>query len=180
MLTTDLPTLPPGLDSWDQPMRQALAEAHSAAQAGEVPVGAVLLGPDGAVLARAANAPIANGDPTAHAEILAMRQAARRLGNYRLTGCTLVVTLEPCLMCLGAMVHARIGALVYGAHDPKSGAVASRLDAASLDFVNHRFPALGGVLAQECGDVLRRFFRARRQAATPPPAPPGSHGSEST
>jgi tRNA(adenine34) deaminase len=143
-------------------MREALAEARRAAEAGEVPVGAVLLGPDGTLLARAANAPIASGDPTAHAEILAMRQGARLLGNYRLTGCTLVVTLEPCLMCLGAMVHARIAALVYGASDPKSGVVASRFDAASLDFVNHRFPALGGVLAQECGDVLRRFFRARR------------------
>ena len=162
MRTPDRPALPPGLDSWDEPMRQALAEARRAAQAGEVPVGAVLLGPNGAVLARAANAPIASADPTAHAEILAMRQGALALGNYRLTGCTLVVTLEPCLMCLGAMVHARLAALVYGAPDPKSGAVASCLDAASLGFVNHRLAAQGGVLANDCGDLLRQFFRARR------------------
>lgn len=156
------PLLPPGLDGWEAPMRLALAQAQLAAANGEVPVGAVLLGPDGTVLVQAANAPITANDPTAHAEIAAMRLGAQLLGNYRLTGCTLVVTLEPCLMCLGAMIHARIAGLVYGAPDPKSGAVASCLDGANLGFVNHRFPVLGGVLAEECGDVLRQFFRARR------------------
>lgn len=162
MNDTTAPTLPSGIDGWDTPMRRALALAREAAAAGEVPVGAVLLGPDGAVVAEAANGPIGANDPTAHAEIIALRRAAEAMGNYRLTGCTMVVTLEPCLMCLGAMIHARVAALVFGAHDPKSGAVASCLDGANLEFVNHRFPVLGGVLADECGDELRRFFRARR------------------
>ncbi len=161
-VTAEAPALPPGLDSWDEPMRLALAQARLAATHGEVPVGAVLLAPDGTPLVAAANAPITTQDPTAHAEILALRKGAEILGNYRLTGCTLVVTLEPCLMCLGAMIHARVGALVYGAPDPKTGAVASRLDGAHLDFVNHHFPILGGVLAADCGQILRDFFRARR------------------
>lgn len=143
-------------------MSRALAQAHAAADQGEVPVGAVLLDAGGNILAETANAPISRGDPTAHAEMLALRQGASAVGNYRLTDTTLVVTLEPCLMCLGAIIHARVGTLVYGASDPKSGAVASRLDGSNLDFVNHRFDVLGGVLEDDCATVLREFFRARR------------------
>lgn len=143
-------------------MERALAQARLAGAMGEVPVGAVVYGPDGQVLAEACNAPISLNDPTAHAEIIALRRAADALGNYRLPGCVLVATLEPCLMCVGAMIHARLAGLVYGASDPKSGAVHSRLDAAGLDFVNHRLESLGGVMAEECGELLRQFFKDRR------------------
>lgn len=156
------PALPPGWADWEALMRLALAEARAAAAAGEAPVGAVLVSRSGEILARAHNAPISLHDPTAHAEILALRQAARQAGNYRLDAPVLAVTLEPCLMCLGAMVHARIGGLVFGARDPKSGAALSCLDGPGLPFLNHTFPVLPDVLGQECGDVLRDFFQARR------------------
>ena len=143
-------------------MELALAQARQATDQGEAPIGAVVLSPDGEILSQAANAPIARNDPTAHAEILALRAAGAALGNYRLTGCTLVVTLEPCLMCVGAAIHARVAGIVYGASDPKTGAVVSRLDAASLDFINHRFWHYGGVLADECSQLLKDFFRQRR------------------
>lgn len=143
-------------------MERALAQARMAAAMGEVPVGTVVYGPDGRLLAEACNAPISLNDPTAHAEIIALRRAADALGNYRLTGCVMVCTLESCLMCVGAMIHARLAGLVYGAADPKSGAVVSRLDAQGLDFVNHRLPSLGGIRADECGDLLRQFFQNRR------------------
>jgi tRNA(adenine34) deaminase len=154
--------LPPGLESWEEAMGLALEQAELAREAGEVPVGAVLLGENGEILARAMNAPIGASDPTAHAEMNALRLAAQTLGNYRLTGCVLVSTLEPCLMCLGAMVHARVAGLVFGAFDPKAGVLGSRMSALELPFLNHRFPVLPGIRAEECGALLTDFFRERR------------------
>ncbi len=144
-------------------MRLALAQAAAAAAAGEVPVGAVLVR-DGQVIATGANAPIGRHDPTAHAEIVALRQAASTLGNYRLDGCTLYVTLEPCPMCAGAMLHARLARVVYGAPDPKTGAAGSVVDLFAQPQLNHRTAVEGGVLAEECGRQLQDFFRGRRQA----------------
>jgi tRNA(adenine34) deaminase len=141
-------------------MGRALRLARSAAARGEIPVGAVVLR-DGEILGAAGNRSIASHDPTGHAEIRAIRRAARRAGNYRLTGAILVVTLEPCLMCLGGMVHARIGGLVYGARDPKIGAVSS-FAAPALAGLNHRFPVHGGLREEECAALLRGFFRTRR------------------
>ena len=142
-------------------MREALAEARKAEAAGEVPIGAVLV-VSGAIVARGFNCPIGAHDPTAHAEIVTLREAARRIGNYRLTDADLYVTVEPCLMCAGAAVHARVRRLVYGAPEPKSGALGSTVNALDLPGLNHRFEVTGGVLAEECGAVLRRFFMARR------------------
>ncbi len=142
-------------------MRMALDEARRALEAGEVPIGAVLV-EGGQVVARAFNQPIAQHDPTAHAEILAMRDGARAAANYRLTGATLYVTLEPCLMCAGAMVHARIGTLVFGATEPRTGAVVSNLGALALPHHNHRVEVIGGVLEAECREIVQEFFRARR------------------
>jgi tRNA(adenine34) deaminase len=143
-------------------MEQALVCAREAESAGEVPVGAVITAPTGAVLARAANAPIARNDPTAHAEMLALRAAGQVLGNYRLPGCTLYVTLEPCAMCVGALVHARIARIVYGASDPKTGACGSVFDLAASPQLNHRIEVTSNVLAEDCGALLKRFFAARR------------------
>ncbi len=143
-------------------MAQALHCAAAAYRLGEVPVGAVLVGPGGTVLARAANAPIASHDPTAHAEIVALRAAGQALGNYRLPGCTLYVTLEPCAMCVGAIVHARIARLVFAAPDPKTGACGSVFDLAASPHMNHRTEVTGGVLAAESAALLRRFFAERR------------------
>ena len=143
-------------------MEQALACAREAEAAGEVPVGAVIIDAAGAVIARAANAPIARNDATAHAEMLALRAAGRALGNYRLPGCVLYVTLEPCAMCVGALVHARFARIVYGAPDPKTGACGSVFDLAANSKMNHRIEVTGGVLAEECGALLKRFFAARR------------------
>ena len=149
-------------------MAQALACAREAEAAGEVPVGAVIADAAGAVLARAANAPIARHDATAHAEILALRAAGEALRNYRLPGCVLYVTLEPCPMCVGALVHARVARIVYGAADPKSGACGSAFDLASSAKVNHRIEVLGGVLAEESAALLRRFFAVRRGSSPEP------------
>jgi len=143
-------------------MRAALECARAAYERGEVPVGAVVADPSGAIVGRAANAPIATHDPTAHAEILALRAAGRALGNYRLLGSTLYVTLEPCAMCAGALVLARIPRVVYGARDPKAGACGSVLDVLSEPRLNHRPVAAGGLLADECGALLSAFFAARR------------------
>lgn len=143
-------------------MRRALALADQAAAAGEVPVGAVLVGADGRMLAEAANSPITRNDPTAHAEMLALRQAARRAGNYRLPGTTLYVTLEPCPMCAGALVHARVARLVFAAPDPKSGACGSVMQVAHSPRLNHRVELRGGVLEEQAAERLREFFRARR------------------
>lgn len=143
-------------------MGRALRMARAAGKRGEVPVGAVVIA-GGRVIGSGANASIRKCDPTGHAEIVALRRAGSRQRNYRLSGATLFVTLEPCLMCLGAMVHARIGRLVFGASDPKVGAVAIyRRRRAAL---NHRFPITGGIRASECADLLQEFFRARRTQA---------------
>ncbi|MBS0507421.1 MAG: tRNA adenosine(34) deaminase TadA [Proteobacteria bacterium] len=144
-------------------MQAALAEARAARQAGEVPVGAVLVR-GGEVIATGRNAPIACHDPSAHAEMQALRAAAQRLGNYRLDGCTLYVTLEPCAMCAGAMLHARVPRVVYGAADPKTGAAGSVLNLFAEPRLNHQTQVAGGVLAQECGALLQDFFRTRRRA----------------
>jgi tRNA(Arg) A34 adenosine deaminase TadA len=142
-------------------MREALAEADSAAAAGEVPVGAVVVMGD-RIVGRGHNQPIAANDPTAHAEIVAMRDAARTIGNYRLSGATLYVTVEPCLMCIGACVHARIGTLVYGAIEPRAGAVESRQRAYEHPSLNHKITLVSGVLATECRQRVTEFFRGKR------------------
>lgn len=142
-------------------MRLAIAEARKAAAAGEVPIGAIVV-VDGAVIGAGFNQPISAADPTAHAEIVAMRAAAARAGNYRLTGSTLYVTVEPCLMCVGAMVHARVGTVVYGAAEPKAGAIASMTRAHELPGLNHRLQVQSGVLEDECREIMQAFFRSRR------------------
>jgi len=142
-------------------MQAALALAGRAAVSGEVPVGAVLVQGD-TLLAEGWNQPIASHDPTAHAEVMALRAAGQSLGNYRLADSTLYVTLEPCLMCVGAIVHARVARLVFGAFDPKSGAVATCLQGFEAAGLNHRVASTGGVLAEECGVILKEFFRDRR------------------
>ncbi len=143
-------------------LRAALAQAEDAEAAGEVPIGAVILGPDKAEIAHGQNRVIRDHDPTAHAEIVALRGAGSALQNYRLEQCTLYVTLEPCAMCAGAMIHARIGRLVFGAFDPKAGAVGSVLSVLNHPQLNHQIEVTGGILADECGDLLRRFFQSRR------------------
>jgi len=142
-------------------MQLALAEAARARAAGEVPIGAVLVMND-EVLATGFNQPIASHDPTAHAEVVAIRAAARRVGNYRLTGSTLYVTVEPCLMCVGAMIHARVGTVVYGAPEPRAGALGSSIAAHEAPGLNHRLQVVSGVLADECREVMQTFFRERR------------------
>jgi tRNA(adenine34) deaminase len=142
-------------------MREALALAGQAAAAGEVPVGAVVV-KDGVIIGRGYNAPVSNHDPSAHAEIRALRDAGKQLGNYRLVGCTLYVTLEPCAMCAGAIQHARIARLVYGAGDPKTGACGSVLDLMAEHRLNHHCTVESGVLAGTCGALLSAFFAARR------------------
>ena len=145
-------------DDW---MAQALELARDAARRGEVPVGALLVRDD-AVLGRGGNAPIAHNDPTSHAEIVALREAGRALGNYRLPGCTLYVTLEPCAMCAGAILHARLARLVYGASDPKTGACGSVVDLFAEPRLNHHTRVTGGVAADACASLLSEFFAARR------------------
>ncbi|MEU9565526.1 tRNA adenosine(34) deaminase TadA [Streptomyces sp. NPDC048161] len=140
-------------------MRRALAEADLAALAGDVPVGAVVLGPDGTPLATGHNEREATGDPTAHAEVLALRRAATALGRWRLTGCTLVVTLEPCTMCAGALVQSRVDRVVYGARDEKAGAAGSLWDLVRDRRLNHRPEVIQGVLEDECASLLTSFFR---------------------
>ncbi|QLJ06653.1 nucleoside deaminase [Streptomyces sp. NEAU-sy36] len=142
-------------------MRLALDEAVLAVRGGDVPVGAVVLAPDGTVLATGHNEREATGDPTAHAEVLAVRRAAERLGQWRLTGCTLVVTLEPCTMCAGALVQSRVDRVVYGARDDKAGAAGSLWDVLRDRRLNHRPEVIEGVLAGECATVLTDFFRDR-------------------
>lgn len=151
---------------WDHAsyMGLALDEARRGYEEGEVPVGAVLASPDGRLLARAHNRPIGASDPTAHAEILALREAARRAGNYRLPGTVLYVTLEPCPMCLGAILHSRVSVLVFGAADLKSGAAGGVVDLTNVPVFNHYVRTVPGVRAMECAGLLRRFFRERRRA----------------
>ena len=142
-------------------MQIALSLGRQAAQNGEVPVGAIVV-KDGIVIGRGSNAPITLQDPTAHAEIIAMREAAQHIGNYRLVGCTLYVTLEPCAMCSGTIQHARVAKLVYGASDPKTGACGSVINLMNEPKLNHHCEVISGVLAQECGAVLTEFFKQRR------------------
>lgn len=143
-------------------MQRALALAERAVQAGEVPVGALLVS-DNRVLAEGYNQCILRADPTAHAEIVAIRQGCEQLSNYRLPGVTLYVTLEPCVMCVGAIVHARIARLVYGATDPRAGAVVSQMAGLEAHFLNHRVCHVGGILAYSCGEILSNFFKERRK-----------------
>jgi len=144
-----------------QYMSMAIEQAHLAAQSGEVPVGAVLVR-NGQVISKAFNKPIANHDPSAHAEMLALREAALADQNYRIPGSTLYVTLEPCAMCSGAMLHARVERLVFGAPDPKTGAAGSVLDLFSSKQINHQTSVEGGIMGEECGQLLRDFFKGRR------------------
>jgi tRNA(adenine34) deaminase len=144
-----------------QYMRMAIEQAQLAAQSGEVPVGAVLVR-NGQVISKAFNKPIANHDPSAHAEMLALREGALAQENYRIPGSTLYVTLEPCAMCSGAMLHARIDRVVYGATDPKTGAAGSVLDLFSSKQINHQTSVEGGIMSEECGQLLRDFFKGRR------------------
>jgi tRNA(adenine34) deaminase len=154
-------------DSDDRFMREALAEAQAAADAGEVPIGAVTV-LKGEIVGRGQNRVLRNLDPTAHAEIVAMREAARTLGNYRLVDCELFVTLEPCAMCAGAIIHARLQRLVYGARDPKAGAAGSVLEVLNHPRLNHQMEVTEGVLSEECGELLREFFRQRRTESVRP------------
>ena len=149
------------MDPHDTFMRAALDEARRGFAAGEVPVGAVVV-LNSEIVGRGFNQPIGSDDPTAHAEIVALRQAARALGNYRLVGSTMYVTIEPCLMCVGAMVHARVETLVFGAPEPKAGAVVSSCRAHELPSLNHRIEVVGGVLEEDCRAVIQEFFRTRR------------------
>jgi tRNA(adenine34) deaminase len=150
--------MPTGDEAW---MAEALALARAAGARGEVPVGAVVVC-EGAIVGRGGNAPIVASDPTAHAEIAALRDAARALGNYRLPACELYVTLEPCAMCAGALMHARIARVVFGARDPKTGACGSVVDLFAVAALNHHATVTGGVLAEDCGRLLSDFFAARR------------------
>ena len=144
-------------------MREALAQARLGLAAGEVPIGAVLVVGD-RIIARAFNQPISSSDPTAHAEVLVLREAARTLGNYRLTGAVVYVTVEPCLMCVGAFVHARVGEVVYGAAEPKTGALVSTMRGLEAPGLNHRFTVTGGVLEDDCRTLMQQFFQERRRA----------------
>ena len=146
-------------------MRLALDQAALAAAAGEVPVGALVI-KDGEIVGCGHNRNLLDDDPTAHAEIIALRQAAARLGNHRLTGCTMVATIEPCSMCAGALIHARIARLVYGASDPKAGAAGSVLQVINHPGLNHRMEVTAGVLSSECSEILQEFFRRKRQQST--------------
>lgn len=161
-VTRIIPPPPGPWPSWDELMGEALAEARSAARAGEVPVGGVMVSPHGDILARAGNRVETSHDPSAHAEMLLVREACAKAGNHRLEGCIAVVTLEPCLMCLGALVHARVAGLVFGAADPKAGAAVSCLDGFDLPFLNHRVWHLGGIREGDCADLLHCFFSFRR------------------
>ena len=150
--------------NYERAMRVALERARFGATAsGDVPVGAVMLNKDGEIIAAAHNQPIGLHDPSAHAEIQAIRKAAKILGNYRLVDCTLYVTLEPCVMCTGAIQHARIAQLVYGAHDPKTGACGSVVNLMTEDKLNHHTAVIAGVLAEPCGEMLSKFFKRRRK-----------------
>ena len=143
-------------------LEQALILAKRAGHAQEVPVGCVIV-QDNKIIGEGYNCPLSSHDPTGHAEIIALRAASKKIENYRLIKSTLYVTLEPCLMCVGAMIHARIDRLVFGAYDPKAGAVGSQVNILELPWLNHKVKYTGGVLAEECGEILKQFFRERRQ-----------------
>jgi tRNA(adenine34) deaminase len=152
-------------DDW---MRAAITQAHAAAQGTDVPVGAVVVDASGMILGRGHNVREATNDPTGHAELVALREAAAARGAWRLDGCTLVVTLEPCTMCAGALVQARVARVVFGAHDPKAGAVGSLWDVVRDRRLNHRPEVVAGVLAADCADLLHEFFRSRREPGSLP------------
>ncbi|MDR2050972.1 MAG: tRNA adenosine(34) deaminase TadA [Deltaproteobacteria bacterium] len=162
-----IPGVLPGWSSWEEIMRLALALAREADASGEVPVGALLLDTRGNILGRGFNQCVSLNDPTAHAEIMALRAAGALVGNYRLNGTCLVATLEPCQMCAGALVQARVGGLVYGARDSRAGAVESCLDGLDQYFHNHRVWHCGGILEQDCARLLRGMFRPEKKAAAP-------------
>lgn len=153
---------PPAGRTWEELMRMAIGLAAGAEARGEVPVGAVIAERSGTVVGEGGNAPLGTCDPTAHAEIMAIRDACRHLGNYRLEGCVMVVTMEPCAMCAGAIVHARLDGVVYGCRDALAGAVVSRTDLLDAPFLNHRVWHMGGVLGGECAALIRAFFAKRR------------------
>ena len=157
-----------GLPEDVQFMSLAIEQAQAAQRTGEVPVGAVVVDAQGNVLGTGFNRTITDSDPTAHAEIVALRAAAQHLDNYRLPGLSLYVTLEPCVMCIGAMLHARLARVVYGASDPKTGACGSVLDVGAVARLNHHTTVIGGVLAEPCGNMLRQFFRERRMKESTP------------
>lgn len=146
-------------------MRAAIELAHEAGRCGEVPVGALVVSSDGIIVGRGFNQPILRHDPTSHAEVMALRDAAERMGNYRLPGCTLYVTLEPCAMCAGAIMHARISRVVFGAGDPKTGVAGSVIDLFAEARLNHHARIEGGLMAGECGGILSDFFASRRKRA---------------
>jgi len=156
---------PSGWNCWEEIMAQALMEAGKSLVLDEVPVGAVVVTEDGRIVGRGHNCPITSYNPTAHAEITALADAAREMGNYRLNRAFLVVTLEPCLMCAGAIVHSRLKGVVFGAHDYKTGALTSKIGALDLPFHNHRTRWMGGIKEQECGELLSSFFKHKRQMA---------------
>lgn len=147
-------------------MKMALEEAESGYRRGEVPVGAVLVR-EGIVLAQAHNAPIATNDPSAHAEMLVLRQAGEKLGNYRLAGTELYVTIEPCIMCAGAIIHARVERVIFGARDPKCGAIVSLYNILDDKRLNHRVKITEGILKEECGEIISRFFKEKRVTSAP-------------
>jgi tRNA(adenine34) deaminase len=154
---------PPAGTTWRDLMDVAFGEACKAAQAGEAPIGAALFTPTGTLLASAHNRPIATHDPTGHAEILCLREAARVMGNYRLPDTIMAVTLEPCLMCTGALIHARVAGVVFAARDERAGALVSNLEGCSLPFANHWLWTVEGVMGTECSTLLKRFFLERRK-----------------
>ncbi len=168
------------LNPYDDAMRAAMSEARKATDSGDVPVGAIVLDSTGDVIGRGHNAREVSGDPTAHAEVVAIRRASASLGGWRLDGCTLVVTLEPCAMCAGAVVLARLSTLVFGAYDAKAGAVGSLWDVVRDRRLNHRPNVVGGVLAVETGDLLSDFFARQRLTRTPPPPPATDSISDGT
>lgn len=153
-------------DSDERWMREALSEAREAQSNGEVPVGACLISSDGMLLARAGNRTLTDCDPTAHAEIVALREAARRTANHRITGAVMYATIEPCAMCAGALVQARVKRLVYGAPDERAGAVVSQFRICDSSSLNHRIEIASGVLEEECGSMMKEFFRTRRKMET--------------
>jgi tRNA(adenine34) deaminase len=160
-------------------LREAIVEAQAAEQTGEVPVGAIIVSPTGEILARGNNRVLRDSDPTAHAEIVALRAAGQALKNYRLTGCTLYATLEPCAMCAGAILHARISRLVYAAPDPKAGACGSVLSVMNHPQLNHKVEVSPGLLAEECGNMLTNFFvQRRKRVAHPTPEGDAACGDE--
>lgn len=155
---------PPDTDSrWNELMELAIMQARQAGKNGEIPVGAILLDSEGRIIGKGYNQSISRHDPSAHAEVIAIQQGCQNKANYRLLGSTLIVTLEPCIMCLGAIIHARIATVVYGANDPKTGCLASRMNGANIPWANHSFEVVSGISAARCGSLLSDFFQQRRQ-----------------